>query len=77
MSKDKGGTVYPPAEAARLLEISVSGLRRYGLLYEEIFYPVTPRPPGAAAVDAGGRDPFKAREGAYGRRSRRKYPGGP
>ncbi len=31
MSEYKGGTVYPPAEAARLLGVSVSGLRRYGL----------------------------------------------
>lgn len=46
MSKDKGGMVYPPAEAARLLEISVSGLRRYGLLYEEIFAPLPRDPQG-------------------------------
>jgi DNA-binding transcriptional MerR regulator len=44
MSQDKGRMVYPPAEAARLLEISVSGLRRYGLLYEQI-YPQLPRDP--------------------------------
>lgn len=37
MSENKGGTVYPPAEAARLLSVSVSGLRRYGLLYEGVF----------------------------------------
>jgi DNA-binding transcriptional MerR regulator len=37
MSEGRGGTVYPPAEAARLIGISVSGLRRYGLLYEDIY----------------------------------------
>lgn len=40
MSENKGGTVYPPAEAARLLSVSVSGLRRYGLLYEGVFDPL-------------------------------------
>ncbi len=37
MSEYEGRTVYPPAEAARLLGVSVSGLRRYGLLYEGVF----------------------------------------
>lgn len=37
---NKGGTVYPPAEAARLLSVSVSGLRRYGLIYEGVFDPL-------------------------------------
>ncbi len=46
MSEQDSGTVYPPAEAARLLGISVSGLRRYGLLYEAIFDPLPRDPQG-------------------------------
>lgn len=46
MSEQGSGTVYPPAEAARLLRVSVSGLRRYGLLYEAIFDPLPRDPQG-------------------------------
>ena len=44
MSEDGSAAIYTPAEAARLLEISVSGLRRYGSIYDEVFDPL-PRDP--------------------------------
>ena len=44
MSENSGATIYTPAEAARQLKISVSGLRRYGSIYDEVFSPL-PRDP--------------------------------
>lgn len=46
MSEQASGMLYPPAEAAKLLKVSVLGLRRYGLLYEEIFGPLPRDPQG-------------------------------
>lgn len=37
MSETQGAAIYTPAEAAKLLSISVSGLRRYGAIYDKIF----------------------------------------
>lgn len=37
MSENQGAAIYTPAEAAKLLSISVSGLRRYGAIHDQIF----------------------------------------
>lgn len=44
MSENGGAAIYTPAEAAKLLSISVSGLRRYGAIYDEVYDPL-PRDP--------------------------------
>ena len=61
MSENGGAAIYTPAEAAKLLSISVSGLRRYGAIYDEVFEPLPQDPQNRRVLDCRRRHPLKAR----------------